>query len=62
MQAARRVQAFKKKVRAILRPAPSPKASLLARLKKNIEEFTREIRLAPAHSTTYESPIATAAK
>jgi hypothetical protein len=62
MKAARRVQAFKKKFRTLLRTGPAPRASLVVRLKKSIEEFTQEIKLAPAHSSSHESPMATAAK
>lgn len=62
MQAARRVETFKKKARAILRPAPAPKAPVVARLKKNMEEFTKEVEFGAMRSTTHESPMATAAK
>lgn len=62
MRAGRRVETFKKRARAILRPTPGPKASAVARLKKNMEEFTKEVEFAAMRSTTPESPMATAAK
>jgi hypothetical protein len=62
MQAVRRVQAFKKKVRAMLRSGPLPKTSQLPRLKKSMEEFAQEVRLASMDSTAPEAPMATAAK
>jgi beta-N-acetylhexosaminidase len=62
MQVARRVHAFKKKVRTMLRFGPLPKASQLARLKKSMEQFAQEVRLASVDSTTPEAPMAKAAK